>query len=157
MVSLRADARLNTKQECENHSGKPSDSDCLHRPAGACHHYTHLHCKQRTFFAPTGADCRDQSLNPNLLALHAYTQSESVTSTRLLSRYTWENLTNGQGTLPFIQVNKFSKGFPLCFYSQYKFVYNSVGWNQRPASMNDFNFFLFSLVIPRKSQDNTTN
>ena len=30
--------------EWGNHSGKPSDSDCLHQPAGACHHYPHLHC-----------------------------------------------------------------------------------------------------------------
>ena len=29
--------------EWGNHSGKPSDSDYLHRPAAACHHYTHLH------------------------------------------------------------------------------------------------------------------
>ena len=30
--------------EGRNDSGKPSDSDCLGRPAGARHHYAHLHC-----------------------------------------------------------------------------------------------------------------
>ena len=49
MVNLRADVGPNMKQECGNHSGKPSDSDCLYRPAGACHRYTHLNW----FFAPT--------------------------------------------------------------------------------------------------------
>jgi hypothetical protein len=32
------------KQEWGHHSGKPSDSLCMDRPAGACHHYTHLLC-----------------------------------------------------------------------------------------------------------------
>jgi len=44
MVTLCADVRLNRKQEWGNHFGKPSDSDCLDQSAGACHHYTHLHC-----------------------------------------------------------------------------------------------------------------
>jgi hypothetical protein len=44
------------------HSGKPSDCDCLHRPAGAYHHYTHLHIL-----------CADwHRLNLNLPALYAY-------------------------------------------------------------------------------------
>jgi hypothetical protein len=33
--------------EWGNQSGKPFDSDCLHRLAGACHHYTHLHCETK--------------------------------------------------------------------------------------------------------------
>jgi len=33
MVTLGADVRLNLKQEWGNHSGEPSDSDCLDRPA----------------------------------------------------------------------------------------------------------------------------
>jgi len=42
MVNLRADVRLNLKQEWGNHSGKPSDSDYLDRPADKGHYLRRL-------------------------------------------------------------------------------------------------------------------
>jgi len=87
MVTLRADVRLNTKQELGYHSGKLSDSDCLDRPAGACHHYTHpallnkghsLRQLAPTIGIPTGADSQNWSRNLNLTALCAYPNAPSV-------------------------------------------------------------------------------
>jgi hypothetical protein len=63
------------EQEWGNHSSKTSDSDCLHRPSGACIHYTHLHRWTKDILC---ADSRNRSWKLNLPALYALRRLEPI-------------------------------------------------------------------------------